>query len=136
MQKKQIVEIIAGLMIITATAGAIAGTFLYEDMLNNERKTIVILALALEFGNWSPPEIKLVEGEPVRLKIRNTDTVTHGFAVPELGIGIDEPVEIKAGHVAKIDITPTKKGTFLYVCTVWCSKQHPKMVGRIIISEK
>lgn len=133
MQKKHILEIIAGLLIIIATVGTIAGVFFYDDWLNKEHKTIIILANSPEMGNWNPPEVNLILGEPIRFKIRNVDTVTHGFSIPELGIGINETIEIKAGHVAFIDFTPTKKGTFLYTCTVWCSKHHPLMTGKIII---
>ncbi len=136
MQRKHIREIIAGLLVIMATLGVIAGVFYYEDSLNKGRKTIVLSARAPENGNWDLPEINLVQGEPVRLKIRNIDTVTHGFSIPELGVGINETIEIKAGHVAIVDITPAKNGTFLYACTVWCSKAHPLMTGKIIISEK
>ncbi len=135
-QKKHIVEIFAGLLVVAATAGAITGVLYYEDKLNKEHNTVVLLARGPELGNWSLPEINLVQGVPVRFKIRNVDTVTHGFAIPELGVGINEPMEIKAGHVAFIDIVPDKKGTFLYMCTVWCSKAHPQMTGRITISEK
>lgn len=136
MEKKQIFEIIAGILLILATAGTISGVYLYEHKFINEFKTIDLEARSPEMGNWSLPEINLVQGEEMRLRIRNTDTVTHGFSVPELGIGVDHPIEIKAGHVEFVFITPTKKGTFLYACTVWCSKQHPKMVGKIIVTEK
>src|SRR5574337_253340 len=118
MQKKQIIEIVAGILIIMATVGTISGVFLYEDMLNKKYKTIEFQARSPELGNWDKPEIHLVKGETVRLKIRNTDTVTHGFAIPGMGIGMDEPIKIKAGHVDFIFITPTESGTFLYVCTV------------------
>lgn len=136
MQRKQIEEIIAGLLVIMATVGVIAGVFLYEDSLNRGQRTIILSARAPENGNWDLPEINLTQGEPVRFKIRNTDTVTHGFSIPELGVGINETIEIKAGHVAIVDITPARSGTFLYACTVWCSKSHPLMTGRITISEK
>ncbi len=136
MQKKQITEIVAGLLVILATAGTIAGSLLYEDMLNKERKTIELTAQAPERGNWNLPEINLVQGEPVRIKIRNIDTVSHGFAIPELGISLAGAGEIKPGQVATIDFTPKKTGNFMYTCTTWCSPQHMKMTGRIIISEK
>ncbi len=136
MQGKHIKEIIAGLLVIMATVGVIAGVFLYEESLNKGKRTIVLSARAPENGNWDLPEINLVQGEPVRFKIRNIDTVTHGFSIPELGVGTNETIEIKAGHVAIVDLTPTRNGTFLYACTVWCSKAHPLMTGRIKVSEK
>jgi len=136
MQRKHITEIVAGLLVILATLGIIAVSLLYEDMLNKERKTIELLAEAPERGNWNPSEIHLVRGEPVRIKIRNIDTVSHGFAIPELGISLKGTSEIKPGQVATIDFTPQKTGNFMYTCTSWCSSQHMKMTGRIIISEK
>lgn len=136
MQKKHIMEVVAGLLVVMATVVAITGVLYYEDKLNRERHTVVLLARAPELGNWDLPEINLTQGEPVRLKIRNVDTVTHGFTIPELGVGINNPVEIKAGHVAFIELTPAKEGTFLYACSVWCSKQHPQMTGKIIVSRR
>lgn len=123
-------------MILMATAGALAGVFTYEEILNNEYKTIELQARSPELGNWDKTEIHLVKGETVRLKIRNTDTVTHGFSIPGMNIGVDHPVKIKAGHVKFIFITPDESGTFFFACTVWCSTQHPKMVGNIIVSEE
>lgn len=131
----QIKEIVAGFLVIMATAGTIAGALIYEDKLNSERKTIELTAQAPERGNWNPPEIYLNKGEPVRIKIRNIDTVSHVFAIPELGIGLSGTGEIKPGQVATIDFTPDKKGTFMYTCTTWCSR-HMQMTGKIIISER
>lgn len=135
MEKKHMIEIFAGMLIILATVGAISGVYLYEDMLNKQYKTIDLEAQSPELGNWDNPEIHLIKGETIRLKIRNTDTVTHGFAIPGMGLGMDEPVKIKAGHVEFIYLTPNESGTYFYACTVWCSTQHPKMVGNIIVSD-
>ncbi len=133
---KKIVEIGAGFLILLATAGIIVTAYSYENMLNGERKTIVLSARSPELGNWDLTDINLVAGEPVVIKIKNIDTVTHGFAIPELGIGTDQLIEIKAGHVERIYLTPTKEGTYFFMCTVWCSSQHPKMVGKITVTGK
>lgn len=133
---KKLIEIGALFLIILATVGVIAAAYAYENMLNSERKTIVLSARSPETGNWDLPEITLVKGEPVTLKIRNVDTVTHGFSIPELGIGVDHLIEIKAGHVDRVELTPTKEGTYFYMCSIWCSSQHPKMTGRIKVVER
>lgn len=135
MEKKHIIEIFSGLLVLMATVGVIAGIYLYEDHLNKEYKTIELQARSPELGNWGNQEIHLVKGETVRIKIRNIDTVTHGFAIPGMGLGMDEPIKIKAGHVEFIFITPIESGTFFYACTVWCSTQHPKMVGNIVVTD-
>lgn len=136
MHREQILEIVAGFLVILATVGTIAGALIYEDSLNKERRTIELTALAPERGNWNMQDIHLVKGEPVRIKIRNVDTVSHGFAIPELGVGLSGSSEIKPGQVAVIDFTPDKTGNFMYTCTAWCSSQYMQMTGRIIISEK
>lgn len=133
---KKIVEMGALFLIVLATVGVIVAAYAYENMLNSERKTIVLSARSPETGNWDLPEITLVKGEPVTLKIRNVDTVTHGFSIPGLGIGTDHLIEIKAGHVDRVELTPTKEGTYFYMCSIWCSSQHPKMTGVIKVVEK
>lgn len=135
-KNKKIIEIGAGFLIFLVTVGIIVAAYSYDYMLDSERKTIVLSARSPETGNWDLPEITLLKGEPVVLKIKNVDTVTHGFSIPELGIGTDHLIEIKAGHVDRIELTPTKEGTYFYMCTVWCSSQHPKMVGKVIVTEK
>lgn len=137
MQKKQILEIVAGLLVILATVGVIAAALLYEENLwGGGPRIIELTAQAPERGNWNMQEIYLVKGEPVRIKIRNIDTVSHGFAIPELGVSLNGTGEIKPGNVALVDFTPEKAGNFLFTCTTWCSAQHMQMTGRVIISEK
>lgn len=136
MEKKQIIEIIAGILVLLATVGTIAAALLYEEQLWGGRRTIELTAQAPERGNWNLPVINLVQGEPVRIKIRNIDTVSHGFAIPELGISLNGTGEIKPGNVAVIEFTPEKTGDFLFACTTWCSARHMQMTGRIIISEE
>lgn len=135
-EHKKAIDIGALFLIILATAGVIIAAYAYENMLNSERKTIVLSARSPETGNWDLPEITLIKGEPVIIKIRNVDTVTHGFSIPELGIGVDHLIEIKAGHVDRVELIPTKEGTYFYMCSVWCSSQHPKMTGKINVVEK
>ncbi|SNQ62029.1 cupredoxin domain-containing protein [Candidatus Methanoperedens nitratireducens] len=136
MQKKHITEIIAGLLVLLATAGTIVGALVYEDNLYAGRKVIELQARAPERGNWSMQEIHLIKGEPVTLKIRNVDTVSHGFAIPELGISLSGAGEIKPGNVATIEFIPDTTGSFMFTCTTWCSTRHMQMTGKIIVSEK
>ncbi len=135
MQNKHIAEIVAGLLVILATVGTIAGALIYEDKLTGEN-TIELTARAPERGNWNLPDIELVQGETYRIKIKNIDTVSHGFAIPELGISLSGNGEIKPGQVATIEITPEKTGNFMYTCTTWCSDRHMQMTGRVVVLEK
>lgn len=90
-----------------------------------------ILARAPERGNWLPRRITVPVGKPVRLRIRNVDTVTHGFTIPDFGIDLGH---LKAGHAAIVEFTPQKPGTHDFYCTVWCSDHHLQMRGTIEVT--
>ena len=95
--------------------------------------TAEILARSPERGNFLPRTLTFPAGEKVRLRIRNVDTVTHGFASPGLGI---EALERTAGHSAIVEFTPTTPGTYAFYCTAWCSEHHLQMKGVIEITKK
>lgn len=76
---------------------------------------------------WDPKVIRAKEGELVRLVIHNAD-VKHGFAVPELGVNEDISED-----GAVITFKATKKGTFDFMCSVYCGVGHAEMQGKIII---
>ena len=123
-------EAIAVIAFILATVGCVATIFAIEGVRRNRLFTVQLVARAPEFGNFYPKEIEVPAGEEVRLMIRNIDTVTHGFSIPDLSIAIPE---IKAGEVKTITFTPDKSGTFDFMCTVWCSDRHMEMGGEITV---
>ena len=45
----------------------------------------------------------------MKILIRNIDTVTHGFAIPELGMGVKE---IKAGEAKTVTFVADRRGGF------------------------
>jgi heme/copper-type cytochrome/quinol oxidase subunit 2 len=137
MQKK---ELIAVILVILSTLGAIIGIFGYENYRRKKHFTVELIARAPENGNWyckqnpkNPRQIRVPSGRKVTLLIRNIDTVTHGFAIPDLGVPIEGSAEIKAGEVKKVTFTPQKKGVFPFMCTVWCSMRHMEMTGELIV---
>lgn len=123
-------ETIAVISLILATVGTIFGVFAIEKFRLSKFYTLELIARAPEHGNWYPKEFTLPYGEEVKILIRNIETVTHGFAIPDLEIAVDE---IKAGEVKTVKFTPNKKGTFPFMCTVWCSDRHMQMRGQIIV---
>ena len=123
-------EAMAVIAFILATAGCVATIFTIEGVRRSRLFTVELIARAPEYGNYYPREFTVTAGEEVRLMIRNIDTVTHGFAIPELGVAISE---IKAGEVKTILFTPRQKGTYSFLCTVWCSDRHMEMSGEITI---
>ena len=123
-------EILAVALMVLATAGAIAGVFGIEHYRRSRFYTAVLTAQAPEKGNWDPRIITVPYGEEVRIMIRNADTVSHGFALPDFEIAVEE---IKAGHVETVEFTADKRGTFPFMCTVWCSARHVEMTGALIV---
>lgn len=114
---------IAGLL--ACTVAPIAAIFGYEAYRKRDL-TAEIIARAPEIGNFHPSSLRLRKGEPAKIRIRNVDTLSHGFAIP--GLGVDAG-EIKSGNVKVIEFTPEREGRFVYVCTVYCGDFHFQMRG-------
>jgi uncharacterized cupredoxin-like copper-binding protein len=91
---------------------------------------------AKEF-TFSPANLEVTAGQPVKLTLRNTGTLEHDFSVAELPMegeaevsgGMDhdmddataEPelhVATAAKGSATLEFTPTKPGTYEFWCTV------------------
>ncbi len=126
--KKQ--ETLAVVLVLLATVGTIAGIFGIEQYRRAKLYTVELLARSPLNGNWYPRQSRVSLGEEVSILIRNVETLSHGFALPAFNVGV---AEIKAGEVAVVKFTPDKRGTFRFMCTVWCSNEHMDMTGEIIV---
>ncbi len=125
MKKKYI---IGGLTLFVAFALPILAVFGYEAYRMRDIDAEIVLR-APEKGNFTPSELTLPSGRPIRLRLRNTDTVAHGFAIPDLGV--DAGV-VDAGEVAIVEFEmPRSASSYRFYCTVWCGDHHPKMNGLI-----
>jgi mono/diheme cytochrome c family protein/plastocyanin len=86
---------------------------------------------ALNYGvkTFEPAESVIEPGERVLFRLTSAD-VTHGFYVPELGLG---PVEVEPGHVEELVYNADTTGVFMYYCTYVCGDCHHYMRGNVII---
>lgn len=123
-------ELIAIILVIMATLGTLLGVFAIEKYRRNKFFTIELIARQPKYGNWYPRKFRLPYGKEARILIRNIETVSHGFALPDFGVSVKE---IKAGEVAVVKFIANKRGTFPFMCTVWCSDEHLHMTGELII---
>ena len=123
---------IAIICILSCTVIPIAGIFAYDAYLTRDI-TAEIKARAPELGNFTPNKVTVLVGEKVKLRVRNVDTVTHGFAMPELGV---DAGEIKAGEMVTLEFTPEETGTYDFYCTQWCSEHHLQMRGTFVVVEQ
>lgn len=121
--------IISAILVLACTVGPIIGGLAYEHY--RMRGVTEIIARSPEKGNFSPRFVTVQAGQPVKLRIRNVDTVMHGFAIPALKL---DAGEIKAGHVAMLEFTPQEPGTYDFYCTVWCSEHHLQMRGQLEVT--
>ena len=124
MKKKD--EIIGIILVLLATVGVVASVFYGKDTSYTE-----IIARTPEKGNFSPQKVVIPLGEKARLRIRNVDTVMHGFAIPALGV---DAGEIKAGHNEILEFTPQKPGKYDFYCTTWCGEFHLQMRGALEVT--
>jgi len=123
-------EKFAVLLMLLATVGLVGGVIGVEKYRRSKFYTVELIARAPEHGNWYPREIRVPRGQQVKLLVRNIETVSHGFALPAFNTAVKE---IKAGHVESVVFTPDQKGSFTFLCTVWCSERHPEMTGTLIV---
>lgn len=123
-------EIIAVILVLLATIGTVLGVLGIEKYRRSKLYTVELLARSPKNGNWYPRKLHFPVGQEVKILIRNVETVSHGFALPAFNVGVDE---IKAGEVAVVRFTPDKRGTFPFMCTVWCSDEHLQMNGEVIV---
>lgn len=117
--------IISAVLVLVCTVGPIVATLAYESYRTGDL-TADIVARTPEKGNFSPRIVKVKVGQKVKLRVRNFDTVMHGFAIPALEI---DAGEIKAGHNKILEFTPEKPGKYDFYCTTWCSEFHLQMRG-------
>jgi len=77
---------------------------------------------------YSPAEIRVKQGEKVRLLITPTDR-KHGFEIEELGI----KTQLGKGKETVVEFEATKAGEFEFHCSVFCGFGHGKMKGKLIV---
>lgn len=123
-------EIIAVTLVLLSTIGTILGVFGIEKFRRGKVYTVQLIARQPNYGNWYPRKFSLPYGKEARILIRNIETVSHGFAIPDFNVAVKE---IKAGEVVVVKFTPDKRGTFPFMCTVWCSDEHLHMTGELIV---
>ncbi len=117
--------VISAILLLVCTIGPIVAALAYESSRTHDL-TADILARTPEKGNFSPRFVTVPFGQKVKLRVRNVDTVMHGFAIPALGV---DAGELKAGYNKILEFTPEKPGKYDFYCTTWCSEFHLQMRG-------
>lgn len=91
---------------------------------------IVIHAHMAEIGGWTPENLSVAVGEPLRLRL-TSDDVTHSFAI---GQSDQPPVDVLPGKMTELTLVFDKPGKYTFYCTRWCSVNHWRMRGTIEVT--
>jgi cytochrome c oxidase subunit 2 len=79
---------------------------------------------------FDPPEVHLVRGETVTLRVTSRD-VTHGLFLRPLGIDLD----IQPGKTVEVTVTPAAAGRFTAICDHFCGSGHGNMHLAVVVDE-
>jgi len=85
-------------------------------------------------ANWkfTPAKITIPVGEPTTLRLTSTSGV-HGIQSDELGIPM---TTIPNGKLVEVTFTPTKAGTYVLHCMIFCGPGHADMALTIEVVAK
>jgi cytochrome c oxidase subunit 2 len=114
-------RVVAAAVVVSLSLGA------YVAAQSAEPKPRVIKITAKKF-NYIPGEVKLKKGVPVILEFRTQD-ILMGFNLPDFNVRAD----IVPGKVTRLQLTPDKTGTFIFLCDIFCGTGHEEMNGKITV---
>jgi len=95
-----------------------------------QEDVITLHARMPEAGGWTPADLTVAVGQPLRLRL-TSDDVMHGFAIGQSDGGA---VDVKPGEMTETTITFDKPGTYTFYCTRWCGPNHWRMRGTITVT--
>lgn len=83
---------------------------------------IPIITVHARRYQFIPSNITLKEGQQVKLAFISDD-VTHSLTVKELGL----EVNIKKNHSSEVLLIPSRVGSFVGECSIYCGAGHDRM---------
>lgn len=96
-----------------------------------QHRTLDISASIAELGGFQPGTVVLNVGDTLTLRFKSADAA-HTIA---FGPGLDvAPVEIDPEHSGEITLHFDSPNTYTFYCTRWCSANHWRMRGQIIVN--
>ncbi len=80
-------------------------------------------------NKWDPKLITVKAGDTVKINLINEDPYDHGFAVEAFGIN----KRMFAKQKTSVEFIASKKGDFIFYCSVPCGEGHFEQTGRLIV---
>lgn len=117
---------------ITVIVILILTMFLSYKFIKNKLNEPDIHKIRVVKNEWrfEPDVITATANKPLELRITNEDTYEHSFYIAELNIN----QVLTPQKETIINLTPTKKGSFPFYCSIVCGAGHYRMNGKIIIN--
>jgi uncharacterized cupredoxin-like copper-binding protein len=140
MSTKSIKASIAVLIVLSAFAAACSSAPAATD---TGARQVTLTMSSLSF---SPSEIRVKVGQPVRLTLQNNDTLLHDFssmdamvkvmhgegAAHDMDSEMSMHVAAEAGQQATLEFKPTQTGTYEFFCSV-AGHKEAGMLGKLIV---
>lgn len=96
-----------------------------ETQTNETIKKFTLIAKQWDF---TPSEVRVKQGDKVRLTIKSID-VSHGFFLPDFKIN----ATLIPQKEAVVEFIADKQGTFIFSCNIACGSGHNGMRGTLIV---
>lgn len=91
-------------------------------------RTVKEFSLIAENWNFTPSTIRVNEGDLVVIHAQTIEGI-HGLLFPDFDVN----ARLDPGEEVTVEFVADKKGTFPFMCSVYCGKGHTEMRGTLII---
>jgi heme/copper-type cytochrome/quinol oxidase subunit 2 len=88
------------------------------------------------YDKYIPGNIFANQNDLVYIKIRNTDEMTHGFALPNFGINNETIAPATNDTPTDTYVTAffaNQPGIYEFFCTIYCGPGHDQMIGYLVV---
>ncbi len=120
---------LAAVLVLATVVGTPAAAFAYNGWLHSHQGAREVVLVAGPNSIWRPNEIRVRQGEKVRLLVTSHDAV-HGFVLGGYGIATND---VYPGEYTIVEFVADKVGTFPFLCSVVCGPNHQRMQGQLVV---
>jgi plastocyanin len=109
------------------------------DLLYADASDVRVIDVQLGDYRFKPDKIQLVTGQPVILRLTNTDLITpHNFSLDDPSDGLDVNVDVSAGDTVDVKLLPLFAGSHTFYCRnkllFMDSHREKGMAGTLIVA--
>lgn len=123
--------IIAIFAVVLIATGVIYNVYFRAEEIAPIKPTgnMVEINITAKNNKWDPISIIVKAGDTVKINLINEDAYDHGFAIEAFGVN----KRMFAKQNTSVEFIASKKGNFLFYCSVPCGEGHLEQTGHIIV---